>query len=226
MAAGPLYITRPRSEVIDYSVPFLHIHATLLQLRSSPWAVHDVHDLPLTHPDSSSADTVNVGCIESGMLVRSFRMTNDTFFSRLFGVMRRTSPSVFTDTNKLGIERVRQSGGHYAYILPDMIGDYISRQRPCDLTTTGKFLMRRSFGLGVQKDSGLMSQLNRALRRLRRDGELDRLYRKWWIDKSACDGIHSSKIYSLNGGGETWRQHRELSMFVAVVHIASWTMGL
>ena len=114
--------------------------------------------------------------------------------------MRDFTPSVFYASNEEGIAEVRRSKGKYAFILPDIIGEYIIRQQPCDLTVVDKFLMHRNFGLAIQKGSGLLSQVNKALAILDKKGVLEQLYGRWWLKRSACNGIHSSKIYSLNTG--------------------------
>ena len=61
--------------------------------------------------------------------------------------------------------------------------------------------MKRAFGFAVQKRSGLLKQINKALDILDKKGVLDQLFDKWWLKRSACNGVHSSKIYSLNGSG-------------------------
>ena len=58
--------------------------------------------------------------------------------------------------------------------------------------------MSRSFGLATQKGSGLSlwQRLSSILRKMEASGFLKSLYEKWWVKKSDCNGIHSSKIYS------------------------------
>ena len=212
MAAGPLYITKPRSSVVDFSIPFLHVQATLIQLRQTKThtPVQSIHDL-LHQSD------IRFGTIKSGMLVRSFRSSNNSFYQQLWTRMRDFTPTVFMDTNELGIERVRSSRGRYAYILPDSIADYISRQSPCDLITTDKFLMNREFGLAVQKGSGLLEQLNKALQILKDTGVLAELYDKWWHKRTECNGILSSKIIGMeNSAQRLWNNN----MLFTVVIVA------
>jgi hypothetical protein len=193
-------MTKPRASVVDFSIPFLHVRATLIQQRQTKThtPVKSIHDL-LQQSD------IRFGTIKSGMLVRSFRTSNDSFYRQLWTRMRDFTPTVFMDSNELGIERVRSSEGKYAYILPDSIADYISRQAPCDLITTDKFLMHRQFGLAVQKGSGLLQQLNRALEILKDTGVLDELYDKWWHKRTECNGILSSKIIGMeNNAHKLW----------------------
>ena len=98
-----------------------------------------------------------------------------------------------TETNEEGINRVRTE--KYAFVIPSTIGDYISKDKPCDLMTVDNFLMNRGFGLAVRKDYPLREDLNNALSSLRSSGFLDRLYYKWWNAQSECNGIKSSKVF-------------------------------
>ena len=101
-------------------------------------------------------------------------------------------------TNEDGIAKVRAD--KYAYILPNVIVDYISQREPCDLETLDTFLMHHGYGLALAKKSKLLSDFNEALITLDEDGFLQRLYQKWWIQRSDCDGIKSSKMYSVYTG--------------------------
>ena len=130
------------------------------------------------------------------MIIRAFRTTNDTVFLSLWRKMKQFRPPVFTKTNEEGIERIRKE--KYAFILPSTIGDYISRRLPCDLVAKDRFLMNKAYGLATQKGSGLLPKINSALEHLHTSGFIDSIYDKWWIKKSECNGIKSSKIYSLN----------------------------
>lgn len=110
-------------------------------------------------------------------------------------------PSVFTETNEEGLTRVRRE--HYAFILPNTIADYIVRRPPCDLVTLGDFLMDKSYAFALAKASILLPGINKALHRLRAVGFLDRLYYKWWIHKSHCNGVTSGRIYISNRSGRS-----------------------
>ena len=130
------------------------------------------------------------------MIIRAFRTTNDTVFLSLWRKMKQFRPPVFTKTNEEGIERIRKE--KCAFILPSTIGDYISRRLPCDLVAKDRFLMNKAYGLATQKGSGLLPKINSALEHLHTSGFIDSIYDKWWTKKSECNGIKSSKIYSLN----------------------------
>ena len=110
--------------------------------------------------------------------------------------MLRFGSSVFTATNEEGIERVRRE--KFAFVLPDTIGDYIAMRQPCDLVTIGPFLLTTGYALALQRRSPFVEAFDRALRTLRRTGYLDWLKHQWWAARGECNGIRSSKMYSLH----------------------------
>ena len=162
MAAGPLYITEYRKEVVDFTLPFLTVQATLLLRKSPAGATIRVKSLA----DLISQSEIKYGTLDKGMILRSFKRTNDTMLRIMWRSMQRAGSSVLTGSNEEGIERVRRE--KYAFVLPDVIGEYIALQPPCDLTVVGRFLMKRSYGLALQKQSPYLTDFNRALTEERR----------------------------------------------------------
>ena len=177
---------------MDFSLPFLNVQATLL-LRKPPIGqslrIKSVTDL-------LNQSEIKYGTLDTGLLLWSFRNTNDSALKLIYRTMTRFYPSVFTESNEEGIQRVREE--KFAFILPSTIGEYISQKAPCDLTTVDRFLLNRGFGLVVEKDSPLLPIINNALHKLMDNGFIDRTYYKWWTKKSDCGGIKSSSIFSAN----------------------------
>jgi hypothetical protein len=158
---------------------------------------------------------IRYGTLKRGVLVRAFRRTNVTTYRTAWRQMTRFRPSVFTETNDEGIERLRRPGEHYAFILPHPIGDYVANRQPCDLVTVGRFLAHRGYALAVPRMGanarGLTrdpfsspssifgaavdrAALNTALRNLADTGFIEGLYRKWWTANTPC-------LMTTSGGG-------------------------
>ena len=76
---------------------------------------------------------------------------------------------------------------HFGFILPHTIGDYVSRLPPCDLVAVGKLFMHENFSFAVPKNSGLLLQLDNSLKKLRDNGFLDALYKKWISNDELCE---------------------------------------
>ncbi len=208
-----MYITQHRSEVVDFSQAFLNVKATVLLRR------------PLTGQNTyieSAADLLDqselmYGTLNTGVIIRQFRRSNDSVASALWKNMKSFHPPAFTRSNEEGIQRVRKE--KYAFILPSTIGEYISKRMPCDLVTVDRFLLEQGYGLAVQKGSALQPKLNKILNHLEYNGYLNHLYHKWWNQKSECNGIKTSKhTFSPNSSGIVQRGILQLIMLV-IVHI-------
>ena len=51
----------------------------------------------------------------------------------MWGYMQR-NPDVFENSNEMGVARVRESNGRYAYLIESTNNDYISNREPCKLS--------------------------------------------------------------------------------------------
>ncbi len=173
-------------------MPFLRTQATLL-LRKPPIG----QSLRITSlADLLDQTEITYGTLDTGLILWSFRNTNDSVLKLLYRRMQRFEPSVFMESNLAGINKVRTE--KFAYILPNTIGDYVTQKQPCDLMTLGSFLMDRGFGLVLRKGSPLLPLLNNALIKLQKNGFLERNYLKWWLKGSQCGGIRSSFIRTVD----------------------------
>ena len=206
IAAAPLYITKSRSRVVDFTVPFLNVSASML-LRRPPMGhtlrVTNLHDLLLQ-------SEIRYGTRKDGILPSLVRTHNDSTLRILWRNIRRraldASSAALTTTNEIGIERVRNY--KYAFILSSSIAQYVSNQWPCNLISLESYLATRGYGLAVQKRAhALLDRLNSALRELKRNGYLDELYRTWWFKKNMCitnqgsyTRSNSHSIYSAVNG--------------------------
>ena len=191
-----MYVTRHRAEVVDFTDPFMNIHATILIKRprtGKPTPIHTVEQLVDQH-------TIRYGTLRTGIIVRSFRTSNTSISRLTWEKIKAFRPTTFTQTNEEGIHKVRTSNGRYAFILPDTIGSYIAHKSPCDVITVDEFLMDQAFALASKKGSGLVNQLNWTVTFLRTSGFLKKLKDKWWVKENDCNGIQSSKVYSLSSG--------------------------
>ena len=124
---------------MDFTEPFLRVTATLL-LRKPPEG-QELHIKSVS--DLIHQSEIQYGTLDTGLLLYSFRNTNESLYRIMYRKMTRFKPSVMTATNEEGINRVRTE--KYAFVIPSTIGDYISKQKPCDLMIVDNFLMNRGF---------------------------------------------------------------------------------
>ncbi len=178
IAAAPLLATKHRKEAVAFTDPFLRMRATVL-IRKSIRHAEDMRTLK----DIVNRPDLEYGTLDRGIIVRAFRNTNDSLLRKTWRSINKFKPSALTSTNEEGIARVRTQ--NYAFILPDTIAEYITYQS-CDLLTVDKFLLDEGYALALPIQSPWIPHLNKGLDLLRRNGVLDSLYHKWWIQNSKC----------------------------------------
>lgn len=189
VAAGPLYITEQRQKQVDFTTPFMTVHATLLLRRPPPGVAVPVKSIE----DLVSQSEIKYGTLSRGIIPRAFRRTNESTLSAVWRAMQRTKASSLTATNQEGIERVRRD--KFAFVLPDVIGEYVARRKPCDLITVGQFLMHRGYALALRHHSPYLGLFNRAIQTLRQAGTLEILRHKWWTGHGDCPVADSHVNY-------------------------------
>ena len=212
IAAAPMYVTEYRGKVVDFTSPYIQVHATVL-LKKPPSGE------PLTIRSASDLvrqEYIKVGTMKKGVIRKALRTSNDSVPQMLWRHMQTYQKDTFTETNEQGIVRVRNED--YAFILPSTIGEYVSIREPCDVITVDRFLMNQSYALAVQKGSPLLPELNGGLRVLEKSGHLSQFYHKWWSSRSQCNGV---KTGHLHAGGAT-REHPR--PHVCLIVMLGWTI--
>jgi hypothetical protein len=183
VGAAPLYKTSERAAVVDFTVPYLQVHATLMARAASEPPSPSISLEAFLHQRPSVVGTLN-----RGVIVHAFRNTVDPFLRRLWQNIVSDASATMTHTNLEGIERVRSE--NFSFILPHTIGEYLASREPCDLITVGRFLMDRGYSLVIRKNLNSMDvhDLNKSLLRLQKRGTLQDLYERWWFGSSSCGG--------------------------------------
>lgn len=181
--------------MVDFTVPFLTVQATLLLRRTPAGAGVRIRTLG----DLVGQSEIRYGTLNKGVIIRALKRANDTVTRAAWREMQRVRNEVLTASNEAGISRVRTE--KYAFILPDLIGEYVALRPPCDLTAVGRFLMKRGYGLALQKRSPYLGPFNRALRALGRAGTLDELRRRWWTGRDECGEGRAGQMGRMYGEG-------------------------
>ena len=204
IAAAPMFATQHRLRAVDMTVPYMEVHATVL-LRKPP---RGAEPKIISLEDLINQSEIKFGTLNAGVIKHAFRTSNNSVYKIMWRKMLRFKNGALTRTNQEGIYKVRHE--KYAFILPNTIGEYLSMRPPCDLITLDPFLVTRGYALGVQKGSVLLPKLNSAVRLLQKKGVLARLRRKWWLGRNVCDGVISSKVYSVNSASPVTPQLHEV----------------
>ena len=76
-------------------------------------------------------------------------------YERMWAFMSSAEPSVFAGSNAIGVQRVRDSNGRYAFLVESTTNDYINERKPCDTMKVGSNLDSKGYGIGTPLGSDL-----------------------------------------------------------------------
>ncbi|VDM78791.1 unnamed protein product [Strongylus vulgaris] len=112
-----------------------------------------------------------------------------------WSVMESSSPTVFVNSSKEGIARVK--AGNYAYMMESSMLEYYM-ERDCQLQSIGGLLDSKvgfenasvqGYGIALPKGSPLREILSRTVLQLQERTILEALKSKWWRDmRGGCEG--------------------------------------
>lgn len=83
-------------------------------------------------------------------LVKLFQNSNETVYQKIWQVMSSTNPTVLTNTNNEGKERVLRSNGKYVFFMESTTIEYYIKQ-DCNLTMVGSKLDSKDYGIAMPK---------------------------------------------------------------------------
>lgn len=72
-----------------------------------------------------------------------------------YGRLLKDNPDSLASNSKEGVERVRKSGGNFAFIMESASSELIVNQEPCDILVTSGYLIARPYAIALQKNSTL-----------------------------------------------------------------------
>ncbi|XP_028969014.1 glutamate receptor ionotropic, kainate 2-like [Galendromus occidentalis] len=137
--------------------------------------------------DLAKQTKIAYGCLGGGSTYGFFKKHNDPVMKRMWTYMEAERPTVFTTSNKEGIERVLR--GDYAYLMEALSIEYLV-ERNCNLTQIGTLLDSKGYGIATPLKSPLRSALTSAILILQEKGVLHALKMKWWKQQGGllkCD---------------------------------------
>uniref|UniRef100_A0A1I8BPI3 Lig_chan-Glu_bd domain-containing protein n=1 Tax=Meloidogyne hapla TaxID=6305 RepID=A0A1I8BPI3_MELHA len=90
--------------------------------------------------------------LSNGSTMEFFRESKIPIYERMWSIMQSTSPSVFVNSSREGISRVR--AGNYAYLMESTMLEYWIGE-DCQLQTIGGLLDSKGYGIALPKSSPL-----------------------------------------------------------------------
>ncbi|XP_077485672.1 glutamate receptor ionotropic, kainate 2-like isoform X1 [Amblyomma americanum] len=127
--------------------------------------------------DLAKQTTIQYGSLQSGSTQAFFKESEFPTYKKMWHVMQAARPSVFTESNQKGIERVRR--GKYAYLMESTSIEY-AIERNCDLTQIGSLLDNKGYGIATPPGSPYRTMLSQAILQLQESGTLHVLKERWW----------------------------------------------
>ncbi len=74
--------------------------------------------------------------------------SNISTYQRMWTIMETTRPTVFTESNQEGVERVIRARGNYAFLMESTSIEYVT-ERNCELTQIGGMLDNKGYGIAT-----------------------------------------------------------------------------
>ncbi len=110
--------------------------------------------------------------------------------------MESAKPSVYTDGNQEGIERVIKEDGNYAFFIEAASMEY-QLERNCDLMQIGGKLDSKGYGIALPPGSPYTKAVSDGILELQEKGMLTVLYNRWWKEKGGGGNCQVEKIMLL-----------------------------
>jgi len=139
--------------------------------------------------DLAKQTKIKYGTYCCGSTRTFFRDSTIPTYKKLNAFMESTKPSVMTDGNKAGLDRVRKEEGSYAFFMEAASIEY-NMQQYCDLRQLGGLLDSKGYGIALPKDSPYTRAISAGVLKLQEQGTLKKLKKKWWVKKHGdpCPG--------------------------------------
>ncbi|KFM59945.1 Glutamate receptor, ionotropic kainate 2, partial [Stegodyphus mimosarum] len=127
-----------------------------------------------------SAD-ISYGCVKEGSTRQFFEKSTLQPYKKMWSVMQSAQPSVFTNNNDEGIERVKK--GNYAFLMESTTIEY-HIAKDCELTQIGGLLDSKGYGIAMPIGSPYRTHISTEILKLQEEGVLHELKERWW--KKEC----------------------------------------
>ncbi|GIY46872.1 glutamate receptor ionotropic, kainate 2 [Caerostris extrusa] len=128
--------------------------------------------------DLAKQTTIPYGCVASGSTQSFFKQESEfPTYKRMWSFMESQRPSVFTDNNLKGVERVKK--GNYAFLMESTTIEFIV-ERNCELTQVGGLLDSKGYGIATPHGSPYRTHMSSAILKLQENGKLHVLKDLWW----------------------------------------------
>ncbi|CAG2109061.1 unnamed protein product [Medioppia subpectinata] len=221
IAIAPLTITAQRERVVAFSQPFLMTGITVMMKKPTPltsgvssvmdpfscglWALIGLsyasvwvilYAISRLSTAGKHESETNCRSSISGRILWTvcglFTIINSKHevYSRMWRHMN-SNPNSMVNSYSEGFQRVRESGGKYAFLMEEASSHLINGQMPCDTMTVGRLIDTKGYGVATPKGSPLSDEINFVVLKLKEEGFMTTLAEKWWQKTSQCGSMNS-----------------------------------
>ncbi|KAE8737789.1 hypothetical protein FOCC_FOCC016738, partial [Frankliniella occidentalis] len=138
--------------------------------------------------DLGAQNKVQYGCMAGGSTQAFFAASNTSEYQRMWSIMSAARPTVFTASNPLGVERVKNAWENgkrdYAFFM-ESTGIEYECQRTCYLRMVGNLLDSKGYGIAMPRNSPYRALISGAVLKLQEKGKLVQLKDRWWKQMDA-----------------------------------------
>lgn len=217
MAAAAMFATSARRKVMQFTIPFMTVQATIVIRKPNRFNIKHPRDL-LKRSD------LKFGILRNGMTSRVFRKTKIGLYNSLW---RRINsiPNSLTSSNQEGLRRVRNE--NFAYIMPNSIAQYVAVRWPCNLQLVGNFLLNEGFGFAFPKNSRDVPKFNRIIEKFKRRGIIQQLKKKWWNDTASCSDTsrhYRTASFNRKNNSSTRDLKKQLNYILTAIILVSYSL--
>ncbi|XP_046561714.1 glutamate receptor 4-like isoform X2 [Haliotis rubra] len=121
---------------------------------------------------------IQIGMVRHGSAFQKFKTSKIDMYQRVADYVEMQNS--FVNNTAEGIERVRRSHGNFVMIMESLTAEYHAERPPCSVMVYGKSYFSQALALFTNQGSGLKQKIDDALLKLREDGTIHMLQRKWW----------------------------------------------
>ena len=85
----------------------------------------------------------------------TLQSSNVGVYQRMWRFMDSQNPPVSVNDTLVGVERVRNSKGKYAFLLESTMNEYYNQKKPCNTMKVGNNLDSKGYGIATPTNSPL-----------------------------------------------------------------------
>ncbi|XP_077990845.1 glutamate receptor ionotropic, kainate 2-like [Glandiceps talaboti] len=138
--------------------------------------------------DLAAQAEIIYGTVASSQPQSFFEQSDSDPYRRMWSMMQLEESETMVRDSSYGINKVRKGG--YAFIWDSAVLEYAASKPPCNIRTVGPVFAKIGYGIGLQYDSPYTEGFTLEILRLRQEGKIEQLNKKYFTGE--CKSTSSS----------------------------------